>query len=258
MPSLQEAARALLERQWLSMPLVNDTNGLPKRPILQAWASMDRHTVDIDAFPWAQARGLGIVLGLPSNCLVVLDMDGEQLFKDIVEALGESCPRAVRTARNRGHLYFYETDEISLSGWHEVTWRGEKVRIELKANGTQVAAPPTPGYTLLNSAQPGQAPCIEAAWSWVSERFQTYWGEVPKLITIDPCTGRYPRPWRNHVPAGERNSSAYVEAHRLREAGVSEVDALEFMAHRLSIAMSKLGSNGGRSIARSGVPTRRH
>ena len=136
------------------------------------------------------------------------------------------------------HLYCIETEQLSRAGWHEVTWKGEKVRIELKANGTQVAAPPTPGYELLNKAPPMKVPSIEAAWSWVLFCFEKYWGTVPCLATPDPCTGngRYPKPWRNVVPAGERNDTAYIEVHKLREAGITVGQAVEFMEYRFQTA----------------------
>ena len=45
--------------------------------------------------------------------------------------------------------------------------------------------------------------------------------------------GNYPQPWQGKVEKGERNKSVYVEAHKLREAGLSYDVALEIMVARL-------------------------
>ena len=101
-PDFRAAAERFPEREWLGRPLVHDSSGYPKRPIITGWPTLARSEETIGTMPWSQAEGIGIVLGLPSGGLCVMDIDGETLFNDILTALGEDCPRAVRTVRRRG------------------------------------------------------------------------------------------------------------------------------------------------------------
>ena len=41
------------------MPLQNDSNGYPKRPIVSGWTNIPALMTDIDALPWQGAAGLG-------------------------------------------------------------------------------------------------------------------------------------------------------------------------------------------------------
>ena len=231
MSGLEAAAKTIHDRGWLPIPLGLDSQGYPKKPIMKDWTGRDWEIEDVSTYPWGGAKGLGLVLGLPSHGLCAVDVDSEPLFDALLAAMGDDAPRCVRTARNRGHVYFIETNALSLSCWHEVKFQGEKARIELKSNGTQVAAPPTAGYRLLNSAPPMSVPNIEAAWSWLVFCLNQAGHEI-KLTTVDPNTNRFPKAWRDHVPEGERDNSAFIEAHQLREAGMLLEDALDTMRIR--------------------------
>ena len=67
------------KRGCVCMPLQNDSNGYPKRPIVSDWTNIRAWMPDIDALPWWGAAGLGILLGPTSNNLAVLDIDSQTL-----------------------------------------------------------------------------------------------------------------------------------------------------------------------------------
>ena len=80
----RRVAVSLLERGWLSIPLTLDANGFAKKPITPNWTGLARTTETIESLPWAQAHGIGIVLGPASSNLAVLDIDDK--------GLAEACP----------------------------------------------------------------------------------------------------------------------------------------------------------------------
>ena len=212
------------ERGWFCIPLGLDGMGLPKKPLSMSWTSLPSTEDSLKEQPWDRAKGLGIVLGATSQNLAVLDIDDEELFNVYVAM--NLCPnwyRLVRTARKRGHAYFYELDGATHSTWREVMFRDRKVKIELKTTGTQVAAPPTHGYTLLYSEPPQPMSDIQEAFDFMLDCFEDYIPGQVKLVTeadSPEATAGYPRPWNPSVPKGERNQTLYIEAHKLREAGM--------------------------------------
>ena len=109
-------------------------------------------------------------------------------------------------------------------------WRDRIIKIELKAAGTQVAAPPTPGYEQVGSSarKPIVVKNIGVAWN----RLATWLGVTS--VTGEEGMG-YPKPWAEEVDEGERNKSLYVEAHRLREAGLSLAMAKDIIKTRLQL-----------------------
>ncbi len=240
------AALAMLnERGWLCIPLRPDSNGIPKIPITVGWTSLERSEDVVKGLPWSEAKGLGIVLGEKSSYLGVLDIDCEPLFDVVISALGFSdAPRLVRTARNRGHWYCY-TKDVCQSTWREVLWDGELVKIELKTDGTQVAAPPTPGYKLLNQNPPQLFHDMEMAFEFFCDVLLEYSPERFKAPSPDsetndmPQGAGFPSPWNENVPKDIRNKAAYIEAHRLREAKMPLAQALAVMSARFSVAYAK-------------------
>ena len=230
-PDLKKAALTMLaDRGWLCIPLGPDANGLPKRPLSTAGTSLEKSVDVVNSLPWDQAKGLGIVLGEKSNNLGVLDIDHTHMFSVVVAALGFSqAPRLVKTARNRGHWYFY-TNKPSPSTIREVRWNGETVRIELKANGTQVAAPPTTNYKLLNSNNPQVFDDMDEAFDFFCDILADF---APKQFAMPQqqlgMGAGYPKPWADEVQANNRNQTSYIEAHKLREAGIPLEQALTLM-----------------------------
>jgi len=216
--SLLDAVKAYAARGWLPIPLGLDAQGFPKRPLTPNWPNLD--LIEALSLDWSTAKGLGIVLGPASNNLAVLDIDDQEL----AEAAFKLCThtRCVRTIRKRGHVYVIE-DTPSGSTASTVNWYGRAIKVELKATGTQVAAPPTPGYEIVHDLPPKHVANIGVAWDGLAERLG---------IVMELQRAGYPPPWQEHVPDGERNQSAFVEAHRLREAGLSYALALEHLRFR--------------------------
>ena len=67
------------KRGCVCMPLQNDSNGYPERPIVPGWTNISACMADIDALPRQGATGLGILLGPTSNNLAVLDIESQTL-----------------------------------------------------------------------------------------------------------------------------------------------------------------------------------
>ena len=235
---LLKASLVLLKRGWLSMPLALDTGGFPKRPIVKEWSSLERTEETIRSLPWEQAKGIGIVLGEKSNGLAVIDIDDKELAGFIYNALRyDYPPRYVSTARQRGHLYVQEQQPYSPSTRFKIWWKEREITIELKSTGNQVACPPTPGYSLYDrGAQPMPCYSIAEAWEFVVDIIKAEYVEALHIHSMQSATGitnaGYPEPWQETVGEGMRNDSAYIEAHKLREAGFSMERALSHMRSR--------------------------
>jgi hypothetical protein len=237
--ALQQAARGYYRRGWTPIPLGLDGKGDPKLPLGPEWQKTQHTVKSVMARPWASAVGVGNVLGPASGNLAVIDVDDEQLAREVFAAV--LCLREetfmVWTCHSRLHVYVQEQRPSSKSKlWYE--YEGRRVAVELLAQGQQAAAPPTPGYSVANeTAENGGTP-------WPDMSVRACWGRIVGLIgeslTFAPeeaqaaAGGGYPKPWRPTVGAGERNDSAYVEAHRLREAGMPLDEALDVMRARLA------------------------
>ena len=256
-----EAALVYLRRGYLAQPLALDSQGFAKRPLVKDWPRLERTEAVIRSLPWDRAKGLGLILGTPSSGLCALDVDDEELFSLTILALGGAqAPRLVQTARRRGHVFFQEIEGPSPSSVRTVEWRGRRVSIELKANGTQVASPPTPKYRLLTREPPKREFTIESAFEFWRD---CIWDTVPRdqLVMVEPNGGAagYPKPWAAAVPEGQRNQSLYIEAHRLREAGMPLEEALEVLAARVAqgyapgLSQAEAGATIG-SAYRKGLP----
>ena len=236
--SFRDAAITMFkDRGWLCIPLRKDANGFSKIPIVPGWSSLPSTLETVQSLEWEKASGLGIVLGEKSNSLAVLDVDDEALAQAIMLYCWDrldTSPRLVRTARNRLHVYFQEVGYPSPSSKQIVKFDGREVTVELKANGTQVAAPPTQGYKLLNHPQePMPFSSISQAWELIVDCLKDSPAVSRLELTVDSFTGtRYPKPWQDTVQGGERNESAYVEAHQLREASMPLDKALKVMHAR--------------------------
>jgi hypothetical protein len=230
-PDFLKAALVLLERGWLAHPLGLDKSGFPKRPLTTGWTSLVRSEETVRSLPWRDARGLGIVLGEQSSGLCVLDIDDESLFNATLVAMGGvNCMRWVRTIRKRGHLYFQAVGPPGQSSANQVLWQGRPVQVELKSSGTQVAAPPTPGYTLYTKESPKREFDIKSAYQFWMDCMEDV---APGQLSIpeDSDAVGYPKPWKERVTT-LRNNTAYIESHKLREAGISLEQALYLMKAR--------------------------
>ena len=214
------AAEDYFKLGWVTTPLALDANGLAKRPITIGWTSIPYTWPVIAGQEWEYARGIGIVLGWRSHNLAVIDIDDIDLAADCFAVAKDT--RCIRTVRGRGHIY-YVTTAHARSISIPVTFGGETVKIELKADGTQVAAPPTPGYTVIHDLPPKRVDSLTSVWEQIA---------LQVGIESGVGTSDFPTPWQPKVEASERNKAAYVEAHALRKAEMPLPTALRYMAIR--------------------------
>jgi hypothetical protein len=220
---MREAAEQFVERGWVPIALALDLHGKPKRPIVGEWTSLTTETAL--AQPWGQAKGIGVLLGAPSGNLAVIDIDDNELARRVVDELlkYDVQTRIVWTISHNVHVFFHE-ENPSPSRAFKLRGPDGLIGIELKATGTQVATAPTRGYSVARDAPPMKVPSIADPWASIERRLD--------LVRVDASGANYPKAWQPSVEKGERNKSAYIEAHRLREAGVSLDMALDFMRSR--------------------------
>lgn len=244
--TLIDAARDYYDRGWTTIPLIPDNNGLPKRPFSPGWQDTPHEWDAIQALPWHQAQGIGIVLGPVSDNLAVIDIDDDLVATVIFDALIKADDAKfyyVRTGRNRCHLYFREGAPSAPRTMSGITYGDRTFGVELKGKGQQVAAPPTPGYRFLGtSQQPSPVGTIQQAWDALASGFQL----------VAPSGARagsagYPRAWQDAVKEGNRNNAIYVESCRLAEAGMPLQSAIDTMLARVRQAYS--GQVSDRDIA---------
>lgn len=246
-PDFLSAARDYFTRGWCATPLGFDTEGRPKRPLANGWQHPVLDWDAISALPWAQAEGVGVVLGSVSSNVGAIDIDDVELADEVWRHLegGSVEHYFVSTIRKRGHLYL--TERIaSPSTRFEIEYHGRKVTIELKGNGTQVAAPPTPGYAFLGTQGP----------AYVHDGLSGAWAAITAVLglqgrSVSPGHGAagYPRAWATTGDLGERNNALYVESCRLAEAGMPLASALETMTARVQVAYK--GTMDGIEIERT-------
>lgn len=230
---------------WVTHPLGLDANNLPKRPLTKDWTNIEASMQAIESLDWKSAKGIGLLTGSKSN-IGVIDVDDKDLAL-VLPLLWDHYPLMVSTARDRGHVYVLETDGNSSSSKFFVTYRGRDIGIELKGNGTQVAMPPTENYQwrtcvthhyhakddVLRSV-PMKAFSLASAWEFIMDCINYEWGEgTIRMKESIPENSGYPQPWAIHVPKGQRNDSAYVEAHQLKKSGMLEETAVKTMLARI-------------------------
>jgi len=203
----------------MTIPLEPDSQGRPKKPIPTGWPNFIRSLDILKGLPWERASGLGIILGVASGNLAVLDIDDVELASVIAPKCART--RVVRTIRNRCHVYLREAQPSKSRTLH-ISWKGRQITIELKCFGSQVAAPPTPGYAFISDVEPRLVASVSDVWV-----------SLARMLGVAPGTEEnYPKPWQRPVAIGQRNKSIYVESHRLREAGMPFDDALRIMEIR--------------------------
>lgn len=227
--TFRNAANDYYKRGWTPLALGLDSNGFPKRPLALAWTSLPRTQEAIRNQPWNAARGIGIALGAQSSNLGAIDIDHVALAQAVVAELQRSAvlTRAVWTIRKRVHLFFIEAAPSNSTAF-KCTWHDMQIGIELKANGTQVATVPTPGYELAIDAEPLPVPSLRDAWLSLCRRLS-----VAEPTERSGTSAGYPSPWQPQVSKGDRNKAIYIEAHKLREAGMPLDMALDIMQGRI-------------------------
>ena len=231
---------------WVTHPLGLDANNLPKRPITKDWTNIEPNMQTIESLDWKSAKGIGLLTGSKSG-VGVIDVDDTALAFVLRTLIWDHYPLMVSTARNRGHVYVLETDGSSGSNKFFVVYQGRDIGIELKGNGTQVAMPPTNNYQWLTCTAhhghtkddplrsvPMKAFSLASAWEFIMDCINYECGEgTIRMKEAMPENSGYPKPWAIHVPEGQRNDSAYVEAHQLKKSGMSEERAVKNMLARI-------------------------
>ena len=232
MTDFRSAARRYFEqRAWVTVPLTLDDNGKPKRPFSAGWQQTPADWPAIEAQPWGEARGIGIVLGPVSDNLGVIDIDDVELAGAVHQLLSDSGAGFyyVRTGSDRAHLYFREGLASSPRTMRGLTWHDHTFGIELKGKGQQVAAPPTPGYEFRGTrSDPTPVATLEKAWLAIRATMGVEGGD-----SLRRGSSGYPRAWQDTIKTGERNNAIYVESLRLAEARMPLDSAIATMLARI-------------------------
>lgn len=232
---LEAAGNYFNQFGWVSTPLRKDQRGYPKIPMEKGWQQTPADWKVISQQAWGRAEGIGIVLGPVSGNLACVDLDDAEAAASChLYAPLRGSTRMVKTARNRAHIYVIERYPTLSSKSFKVLFMGREIQVELKSRGTQVAAVPSPGYELIGTEQPWLLDNVELCWRLLADYHLG--------IEEQRSTTNYPRPWKDHVSEGERNNTAYIEAHQLREAGVQLKDALHIM--RVRVEGNYIDANG--------------
>lgn len=224
------AAKSYLARGWVPIALGPDQDGRPKKPIAHGWQKLTLHSPKVRQQGWEKAIGVGILCGEASGNMAVIDIDDDGLAAAVFARLARSHKpfRWVWTIRGRGHLYVKE-EESGPGMFRLVRFEGRDVNIELRRNGQQVAAPPTPGYVLAREEEPTACRSVIEVFEAMCRSF----GLEPLERAGERSGGPgYPSPWQETVPEGQRNNALFVEAARLADAGMPFREALELLLLR--------------------------
>lgn len=216
--AILEAARLYFEEGYVPHPLTLDDKGDPKRPIVKGWTALKGNWSELEALPWKDAKGLGVVLGAESANTAVVDVDDEEMAVAVLEVCTRT--RATRTMHNHAHVWFRE-EEPSNSTVIRVQWRGREIKVELKAGGTQVVVPPTAGYQHVGprDQRPVLIHSIADAWEEIAKRIGA--------VTIKLSTNGTAPKVEGSIPAGERNNTLTSLAGTMRHRGFGETAILE-------------------------------
>jgi len=222
--SLGRAALAYCARGWSVIPLQG------KSPHAHEWKPYQtKRPTEEDLRFWFAERwpeaGVGIICGPISGGLVALDIDDPQVAERLLQAGLEHTTRLVKSPHGL-HLYLKEHQAQSRSGPLETN--GHRLG-DIKAHGSYVVAPPSPGYTLLSDAPLLEVPDARA---WALELL------VQHGVVVEPAkasTPAYKTLKERPLHEGERNSGlTSLAGHLFREGWpVEEVQiALEVMNSR--------------------------
>ena len=239
--ALRDAAKHYAEDfGWAVHPLVNDDNGFPKKAVTPQWQTLTPS--DWGGLAWDNATGIGIIGGSNSGGIAFIDVDDNELAAEIAAYIAR-VKRALMawTARRRIHVYVQEpTPSPYRKG--EFMYHGHIATVEFRAQGSYVAAPPSGGYTWLKEDWEPLYGTLADVWSGIVRGINL----VPegKPVTVaNAASAGYPKPWQAQVGAGERNQSIYIEAHKLREAGMTPDEAIEVLRIRFERHYAQGGMN---------------
>ena len=227
MNAIEIQARRYLDMGWVPIALGADTEGRPKKPLAEKWETLTVNDPRVRQQGWKNAIGIGVACGPQSNNLAVIDIDDQSLALEVFFKLQRSKQdfRWVWSIRKRGHLYLYEREPSKVGETrrnYTCMWQGKEVKVEVRTEGAQVAAPGTPGYILARDVPPQTVQDATSAFSAICLAV----GMEPK----DGDSGRdYPEPWQDMVGEGYRNDALFIEACKLASVRMQEDRAVELL-----------------------------
>lgn len=222
---------------WATHPLRNNEDGYPKVAIVKDWQHLTPE--DIEGLPWDRAAGIGIIGGSNSQNLGFIDIDQAQLAADVAAYLvrRKRCLMAW-TARRRIHVYVQECEP---SSYRKIVfpYKGEDATVELRAQGSYVAAPPSPGYLWLNESWEPLYGSLLDVWQEIVLGADLRPAGRPGVLSthsgsVVTTSAGYPTGWAAQVPFGERNQACFYEAACLKDARMPIEQAWAFMQGRIS------------------------
>lgn len=203
-----------------------------KRPDLPAWECFTHKRAARDTLVqwWREkpTRNIGIVAGEVSGGLVILDFDAISAF----EAFGSEFPDLMDTrihlsGSQRGYHCFYFVSIIPASAAFTTSFG----RIEVKANGTQVVAPPSvhPSgnlYSIHSRQKTQRIKDLSAVVDWL--KFNTP-HEEPRAVNLPRNDYNLSLSTRdflaNGSPQGERNNRVFKAACDFAGNGIPQAEA---------------------------------
>src|SRR5208282_3828464 len=215
-----------------------------KTPALKSWLEYEKERPSREQTEsWFTNNNvnIGIVCGDVSNGLVVQDFDSEEAFTKFFDGNTDKIRADAPTIRTgRGVHVWYRTEEPGIRGF-----RVEELKMDLKANGGYVVAPPSihpngSTYTFLNGLR--EPLLIKDLVGDIRKRCEQLGVKPPPGGTWVPITGKVTvKPWRRFpaemqayfapVAEGEREQRAFkIAALLLNEWKFPDVTAQEILA----------------------------
>jgi hypothetical protein len=216
---LKEQAKLYTQRDWVVLPVKG------KVPLVKQWTHLGLATDDaLDTYfsTNSGADGVGILCGMSSNGLLVLDIDRPELVGRFeTEMTDMASTYTVTTPSGCKHFYFQ-------SRGYAIEQRFDG--IDLQYTGRQVVAPPSPGYAVLGS-EPVKALSTDDfnrlyTWCATVTRKSTPLAmptPMPTLLQTDgKKVGELIRHYRNELVArGSRNEALFWTAIHGRNHAMS-------------------------------------
>ena len=151
-----------------------------KRPVLRAWQSAPRETLE-QALAWAAAGNVGLRTGQASGGLIVIDLDTAKSYydQDKVKALGLAKDTVIAVTGSGGYHLYYQLPDTVIVGNHtgKVDDYHLAPAVDYKSTGGQVVLPGSihPGDPEI----PGGGPAKGKPYRWMP-------GHSPAEIAVRP------------------------------------------------------------------------
>ena len=205
---LEKAMEYLEQRKWSVIPM-ND-----KTPLVKWKPYQEKLPSASDVRSWWVAHpsaDIGIVLGGVSGNLVVMDVDDNELAERLIKNGICEITTVVKTPRGL-HVYLRETDTVSRNSIKTIL--GPKV--DLKATGGCVVAPPSPGYLFLSEKS---ILVVPSAIEYAKELLTNVGESLPD--SNGPASPVNTFTLGQSIIEGQRNSTLFRLGSTLRDNGYS-------------------------------------